>query len=146
MTGIDGVDHINVYSKGKTAIGRWLSNFTFAPFEHPRHGKFFSVEGFWYWRLAESSQDRERLRCLSGWAAKRAGRELVRIEDVDSIEFKGDIVAALVAKLHTYPARKADFLATTLPLAHYYEYPSGRIQGAAMWVIEEWERIRREYR
>ena len=26
METIDGVHHINIYSKGKTEIGRWLSN------------------------------------------------------------------------------------------------------------------------
>ena len=27
----DGIDHINIYSKGKTELGKYLSNFTYAP-------------------------------------------------------------------------------------------------------------------
>jgi len=29
IEGIDGETHINIYSKGKTEIGRWLSNFSY---------------------------------------------------------------------------------------------------------------------
>lgn len=144
MTGIDGVDHINVYSKGKTSLGRWLSHFTFAPFEHPTFGKFFSVEGFWYWRLAEESIARDRLRTLSGYSAKKYGRGLVRVEDSDSAEFRRDIVDAEIAKLDAHEEWREKFLESTIPLIHYYEYPSGRILGAGQWVIEELSRIRRE--
>lgn len=28
----DGIDHINIYSKGKTELGCLLSNFAFSPF------------------------------------------------------------------------------------------------------------------
>jgi hypothetical protein len=45
----DGVTHINIYSKGKTELGRWLTNFSYSPFNHPEYGKFLSMEGFWYW-------------------------------------------------------------------------------------------------
>jgi hypothetical protein len=146
VDGIDGVDHINVYSKGKTSIGRWLSHFTCAKFEHPRFGRFLSVEGFWYWRLTEESPQRERLRLLSGWAAKQAGRDLARREDPDSAEFRRDVIEAEIAKLEAHPAKRAEFMATTLPLAHYYEYPSGRVIGGAQWVIAELEKIRAAHR
>ena len=42
----DGVTHINVYSQGKTSIGRALSNFSPLGFNHPKHGHFESVEGY----------------------------------------------------------------------------------------------------
>lgn len=45
----DGVTHINIYSKGKTELGRWLTNFSYSPFNHPEYGKFLSMEGFWCW-------------------------------------------------------------------------------------------------
>lgn len=31
---MDGIDHINVYSKGKTELGKLLSNFARTPFEN----------------------------------------------------------------------------------------------------------------
>jgi hypothetical protein len=39
----DGIDHINIYSKGYTKLGRLLSNFTKSEFTHPisRHPKYF---------------------------------------------------------------------------------------------------------
>lgn len=40
----DGIDHINIYSKGKTTLGRMLSNFACTPFTHPEDGKFASIE------------------------------------------------------------------------------------------------------
>jgi hypothetical protein len=142
ITGIDGVDHINIYSKGKTPIGRWLSHFTFAPFVHPRFGKFFSVEGFWYWRLSAYTAESERLRVLCGYSAKQYGRELTRVIDPDSDGFKEDIVDAEIAKLDAHPKQREEFLATTLPLVHYYEYQSGRVLGSGQWVIEELSRLR----
>lgn len=38
----DGVDHINIYSRGRTPLGQALSNFAHTPFEHPKDGKFAS--------------------------------------------------------------------------------------------------------
>ena len=45
----DGIDHINVYSKGKTVLGRALSNFSYSRIRIPFLGTFLSVEAFWYW-------------------------------------------------------------------------------------------------
>ena len=44
METIDGVHHINVYSKSKTEIGRWLSNFSYSPIQ-TKDGDFESIEG-----------------------------------------------------------------------------------------------------
>ena len=46
----DGIDHINTYSKGKTELGKLLTNFAHTPFVHPKYGEFQSVEGFWYFK------------------------------------------------------------------------------------------------
>jgi hypothetical protein len=39
----DGIDHINVYSKGKTPLSRFLSNFAEADLE-TEDGNFASIE------------------------------------------------------------------------------------------------------
>lgn len=57
----DGVDHINIYSKGKTTLGRCLSNFAnlgvdFALGdleEFADYGKFATLEGLWYYLKLE---------------------------------------------------------------------------------------------
>lgn len=33
MEDIDGIHHINIYSKGKTEVGKWLSNFSYSLIE-----------------------------------------------------------------------------------------------------------------
>ena len=58
----DGIDHINIYSKGKTSLGRWLSNFAKSPIE-TEDGHFDSIEGYWYWYWLSSKDD--TLRALS---------------------------------------------------------------------------------
>lgn len=65
----DGISHINVYSKGRTGIGRFLSNFTFYPI-HTVDGEFHSIEGYWYWLTCRD----DRLRYLHGYEAKKLGR------------------------------------------------------------------------
>ena len=74
----DGIDHINIYSKGYTKLGRLLSNFTKSEFTHPIYGHFMSVEGFWYYIKLEKIDDirKEALRSLYGFSAKQLGRQL----------------------------------------------------------------------
>lgn len=43
----DGILFINAASKGKTKLGKALSNFAHYPFNHPKHGHFESMEGYW---------------------------------------------------------------------------------------------------
>ena len=43
----DGITHVNVYSRGLTTLGRWLSNFAHCPIE-TEDGPFASIEGYWY--------------------------------------------------------------------------------------------------
>lgn len=70
----DGVTHINIYSRGKTELGRSLSHFAHTPFIHPFFGPFTSVEGFWYY--IKSRPLDERLRTLWGAQAKMYGKNL----------------------------------------------------------------------
>ena len=113
----DGIDHINVYSKGKTEIGRWLSNFTYAPIT-TEDGKFNSIEGYWYWL---STKD-DSLRKLSGFAAKKKGRELKGEDWLTSKDFKHKIRKAIHNKLCSYPNMMDIFLKTELPIVHYYVF------------------------
>lgn len=116
----DGITHINVYSKGKTSLGKWLSNFTRAPIT-TEDGYFESIEGYWYW-LGTNSERKEELRHVSGWKAKELGREL-RGEDFQSTdEFKRKICAAIRLKIESNSKMLLSLQETSLPLAHYYVY------------------------
>lgn len=108
----DGVDHINIYSKGKTEIGRKLSNFALFPFTC-EDGKFNSIEGYWYWLSCKD----DRLRQLHGFAAKKLGRELRAPDYVKDESFKQSIIKATQIKLD---AIKNELINLNLPLRHYY--------------------------
>jgi len=143
----DGITHINIYSKGKTLLGRLLSNFAVTPFTHPTHGKFQSVEGYWYWLLAESNPQRDKLRTLSGWRAKQFGRELQTPDwpaEKDTT-FYENIYSALEAKLEATPLLQELLGKSTLPFEHYYVYGDKVIDVTqGKWLIEFWDNARRD--
>ncbi len=129
----DGIDHINIYSKGKTRLGRKLTNFAFSPFEHPEDGKFNSIEGYWYWVSTED----DRLRKLSGFRAKKLGRELGAPDYIEEDEFERKIKMAIKAKLDCCPALLEELKNTKIPLLHYYNYGGKVVEPKkGKWVIE----------
>lgn len=112
---MDGETHINIYSKGVTEVGRWLSNFTYSPIK-TEDGLFCSVEGYWYWLSSRN----EELRSLCGFSAKKIGKESDRIIELEDKDFKDKIRKALDIKLRS----RALWIAkeVNLPLQHYYNY------------------------
>ena len=133
METIDGVHHINVYSKGKTEIGRWLSNFSYSPIQ-TKNGNFKSIEGYWYWITTLN----DRLRELHGFPAKKLGKESEKILEVSDEIFKQKIKDAIDIKLKINPKWVAEKV--NLPLTHYYEYGGKRIEKQEYnWITEHIE-------
>ena len=136
----DGITHINVYSKGQTELGRFLSNFTHVPIE-TEDGKFNSIEGYWYWLSCKNDQLRE----VSGYEAKHLGRILGGQYWQSSEEFQRKICSAIKNKLQTSIAEELLIKNKNilhLPLDHYYVY-NNRIHRPkeGKWVItyiESW--------
>ncbi len=129
--GIDGVDFINVYSKGKTELGRWLSNFAHTPIDIPEHGHFESIEGYWYWLGCED----DSLRSLYGWQAKSQGRKCTNgIDDAKRADFQDLIKKAIDIKLKSNFQMMLVFAASELPLVHFYEYGDKRIDAGYKWI------------
>lgn len=143
----DGVTHINVYSKARTELGRLMSNFTYSPFVHPQHGNFDSIEGYWYWL----STGADRLRKLSGYKAKKLGREL-RGADWSPKEdlftnFQECIKTAITEKIITNDRLRELLADSTLPFVHYYVmYERVLPQESDSWIMEHWEDLRDMYR
>lgn len=130
---MDGETHINIYSRGATEIGRWLSNFSYSPIE-TEDGNFNSVEGYWYWIQTHN----DSLRSLHGFSAKKIGKESEIIVTISQEEFKKKIRKAIDLKLKTKPqwvAREVN-----LPLEHYYDY-GGKIvyKEEHNWIVEHIE-------
>lgn len=135
----DGVTHINVYSKGRTELGRWLSNFAHSPFIHPVYGEFASVEALWYY--VATGCKHESLRPLHGWQAKAWGKKHERVE-MDTSEFAQIIKTGIRAKLIANPQHLGMLIDSTLPLSHYYVYGGKTVPAGYEWIILYIEDIR----
>lgn len=134
----DSLDHINIYSRAVTELGRFLSNFSHVPIEISI-GKFNSIEGLIYFL---GSFD-ESLRELSGSQAKIDGRALDRGIRLPNDVFRRLIKEAMVAKLESDHRMKQAFINSHLPFSHYY-VSGGRPVGVPKWKwqIELWEEMR----
>lgn len=143
----DGIDHINVYSKGKTELGRFLSNFAYSPINLTGigDGEFLSIEGYWYW-LGTRHVDRDKLRHVYGYKAKHLGRELRGKDWQETEEFKRKILFAIKLKIlamHEYLFKI--FINNTLPLTHYYVYGDKVFNvPAAQWILDGINKIKLE--
>ena len=133
------MNNINIFSKSESALGRWMSNFTRQPIETV-DGHFESVEGYWYWL---GKRD-DRLRTLSGFAAKQLGRSLPEQVRLPEEEFRARIEAALRLKLAANQAMRQQFVESSAPFEHYYEYGGRRIDAGFAWLVELWEKLRTE--
>ena len=129
---IDGVDHINIYSKGKTMLGRKLSNFCYMPFIC-EDGWFASIEAYWFW-LGTHNED---LRPMYGFQAKKFGGSLPKT--VEDELFQNKIKKAMRIKAQIL---KNDLLASDLPFKHYYMYGDKVVDAGFEWIVDEWESIR----
>jgi hypothetical protein len=140
---LDGIDHINVYSKGRTELGALLSNFANTPFKHPVYGHFSSVEGFWYY--IKTGFQHDTLRRLYGASAKTAGGRFVPIA-INEEQFKTLICEAIREKIIQTPQLKQLLIKSTLlPFAHYYVYGSKVIPVTKHdWQIEYISKLRIE--
>jgi len=140
----DGVTHINIYSRGKTELGRILSNFSKTPFMHPEYGLFNSVEGFYYY--VSTGLVNEDLREVSGFLAKSIGKKYPRVK-VDN--FTSIIDSALRAKVRCNGNIKEGLIESTLPFTHYYvfgDHPNVKVivPEEHQWFVEAFEKIRSE--
>ncbi len=140
----DGVDHLNIYSKGATALGRALSNFADLGVSTV-DGEFASIEGYWYWlSVKPGTPRRDDLRFSTGWQAKALGRELRGQDWVGVPDFKLRIVNAMVAKLILHPTLREALAKSTLGFTHYYVYGDKRVTpDDGQWIIDTWEHLRR---
>lgn len=137
----DGKSHINIYSKGQTELGRFLSNFSECNV-HTDDGFFRTIEGYWYWL---SCLD-DRLRYLPGYQAKKLGRELKALDWNNDPRFEYKISKAIVTKILASPWCKVALICSgTKPLYHYYTYGKKVIMPKdGLWMVTLIEKVRNE--
>lgn len=113
----DGDKHINIWTKGKTSVGRKLSNLSPHGFLHEDHGWFECLEGYWYW-LATGCKH-EQFKSMNGWEAKSIGSKMDRVEMPDfQVRFK----EGMRLRLEQNQALRQELVTSTLPFEHYYVY------------------------
>ena len=143
----DGIDHINIYSKGKTELGRFLSNFARAEINTP-YGMFESVEGYWYYLLIPKFDIRgEQLKTLSGFKAKQLGKELTNGVDWEESQYFKDLICKAIKDKIVYNGLTyyGLFKQSTLPFKHYYNY-GGKVVNVdrGQWIVEYITKLRKE--
>ena len=137
----DGIDHVNIYTKSQCKLGRLLSNMSSIPINHPEHGWFRTLEGFWTWLSTGGSN--EQLRVANGYEARAIGKTLKKqIMPVE--EFEGSIKMAIDSKVkHSSQLRRLLMDSGDLPIVHYYNY-SGKIvvPKGHQWQLDYWTQLR----
>lgn len=164
----DGVDHINVYSKGATELGRLLTNFSRHTFTV--HGESFSsLEAWWYWELLREAgvvlrwRNEElpvdimalmlELKFAWGVNAKTIGTKLTAMyipnRGAPSVEFRKRYAEAAAERLQSDLKLIRLLRDSHLPLVHYYWY--GRAQKIKVvqdlkhqWVLDVWTDFRKQ--
>lgn len=118
----DGITHLNVYTKAKTALGLELTNFARKPFRHPLLGFFESSEGLHY--FLKTGRNFKEFRNLWGYKAKELGVQLCRDPNNIVLDYQFDWMfrIGLVAKITQNPELFERFIESELPFTHYYYY------------------------
>lgn len=136
----DGITHINVYSKGKTELGRLLSNFAHTPFKY-NNEIFQSVESYWYYNKTSNLDFKD----LIGYKAKEYYRNKYPKNYKGSNPSKEQLKEIYKLKLQYHPNIKKILLQNNLPLAHYYIMDGKQIDANEyLWTVKLWEEIKEE--
>lgn len=142
----DGVTFINVYTKGRTRLGRLLTNPADLKVYHKKYGWFRTAEGLWYY--LRTGCKHEVLRTMSGFEAKALGKTL---EVVWNQDFQKEFLKAIRYKVLSNEELKTLLRQSTLPLTHFYFYgspyndrpPKVIYPKGSEWQIEFFEELRR---
>lgn len=140
----DGITHINIYTRGKTPLGRKATNLADIPTYHPTLGSFRTVEGLYYFCKTGKTDDQYRV--ISGFDAKKLGQSQPMVWNKD---FQKEVRVAIIYKvMHSEEIlsllKQAD---PTIPFTHYYYYgtsdnPVVRQPKGHEWQVELWEAMR----
>ena len=140
----DGVTHVNIYSQGRTTLGKMLSNWQYYSLNTKDDGRFSSIEGYWFWLGTNDCPQRELLRKLDGYQAKELGEKL-RNEYGKRHEpdFQHKILNAIEMKINDNIHLFRNDIAK-LPFEHYYVYDNTvvDVKNKYKWLIDGIDRLR----
>lgn len=138
----DDVTHCNIYSRGKTRLGRLCSNHADISIEHPDYGFFRNLEGLWYY--LRTGMKHEGLRVLSAYDAREFGKKQ---EKEWNPNFNREFKIGIVSKVKASEEIRQLLTSSSLPFVHYYVYgksPDVRVivPKGHEWQMLMWERMR----
>lgn len=111
----DGITHINIYSNGKSPLGRFLSHFAPVAVHHPVHGDFPSLENFY--QFVKTGCNEPIFKTLAPHLAKLKARQYL---DKRPIDFDDLIRDMNERKINGNIKAKMAFINSILPFDHYY--------------------------
>lgn len=137
----DGIDHINIDSRGRTELGKQLTHMHRQDFLHPEFGPFRSVEGLI--GFIRSGAQEDEFHWLHGMEARHRSRNL---ESEFIKGFREIVMEANYFKIVQNDELRDAFIACTLPFDHYYllETNGRPIRPmAAAWLVPAFEDLRK---
>lgn len=138
----DGKDHINIYTKGKTFLGRFLSNLHHTPVETKKSGKFHSAEALWYFLTREDSEVFRNIE--SPFKCKEIGRKKTK-KNIEMGYVYSEMKEAIKYKVMNNEPVKRMLVSSEKPFTHYYEYGGKKVFPENQeWLINAIENIRKE--
>ncbi len=152
---VDGVDHINIYSFGKTELGRMLAPETNGRFVHPIIGPFNCLTGFWAYVKSKSRKNTYRTK-----DARSCLNIVNKFNDAQPNvpNFKAIITSGIYYKVMSDETLKNMVKESTLPFEMYYVKTREEInpvtgkkvtyeikvqQNYAAWMKASYEEVRR---
>lgn len=132
----DGVDYLDIGNRAVTVLGRALSATSSYGFDHPKYGRFNTLEGY-YWYIAYMldgcSVAYGVLKELDGKASNAEGKaSLSKLDSSDifgSVEFRELFMEGVIYRLEQNRLLMDNFMENRLPLKAYYKYDTGNSSG-----------------
>ena len=123
----DGENHINISSKSKCFLGRFLSHNKRCYLSLPE-GVFQSVGGYWYY-LTTREKD-PRLFEVNDWETELLATQLTALpkkQQLPAAELQAKIKKALDQKIKWSEYWQEEFTESTLPFLHYHLDADGNV-------------------
>lgn len=136
----DGVDHINIWEKANTELGRFLAHGSNNDFNHSQLGRFNNMEALWHY--VQSAERDDRIRNMRGRYLKNFSKQLTPMRVSN---FKAIIMDSNYQRIQQYRPMVELMIATDLPFDCYYINNDSKLRIRPVffkWLILGFEEIR----
>ena len=123
---LDGVEHINIWAKGATFIGKFLAPRTLCELSMPE-GRFLCVSAYQYHLTCKEDS---RLSRVYGWETELLATQLSPLpkkQQLPAAELQAKIKKALDQKLKWSEYWQEEFTESTLPFLYYHLDADGNV-------------------